>query len=329
MKKVIVTTYSTPGYAPNELLQYLREKRSEDIDAASIIVPAKHERKFVPGLSHIENYKTTISSTKYLYERKGRFDIAIGSDPIFALALSSLRSKGFVTKVVYYRLDYYPVFHNNKFLNPIYQKLEQLALRAVDEIWSISDPNLLHIGQTLNGQLHKVKYVPYLLHQSEVENYVDPSTRSNIVLWVGPDLDESRPLCVEATKKLDIPFVIADYSIDKYRLTQNELIAALRKVKVGLAPYKPEPQSPKYFCDASRIRRFLAYGVPVITTPVAPTYKTIDTEDCGYISDWSTTSIMKGINYCINNFERLSGNAYKAARKYTFESWFSRYPDLL
>lgn len=325
MKKVLIATFNTPGYAPNELIAYLISKRHHDIETFRASVPAKHERRCIPGLSHWSNMQSVIKQARRTQEH---YDVAIGPDSTLVLALCKLRDLGLVDKVTYYRLDYYPYYHN-RLLNTLYQKTEKAALKLADEIWTISSPKLPYVAENLQEHLYKVKYVPYLLHLDRVQNRVDPQARQNRALWIGPDLDNSRPLCQIAAGMVGIPFTIADYSIDKYRLEDPDLEIALRTAKVGLAVYKPEPRSSKYYCDASRIRRFLAYGVPVVTTPVAPTHTTLIEGNCGYICEFDNNDVARGISYCLEHFEELSDNAYKAAEKYTFENWFSKNPNLL
>lgn len=323
MKRILVSTFRTPGYAPNELITYLLTKRSQDYQTFVAQVPAKHERRFIPGFSHYSNMK---SVAKQAVRISGTFDLAVGPDPAFVLGLKSLRETGIVEKVIYWRLDYYPKY---RYMNKLYQGLEEEALKTADEIWSIADPELPHVRSSLSEHLHKVKYVPYLLHLNQVQDRVDPHTRSDIAMWMGPDLDSSRPFCEEATSKLGVDFITADYSIKKYRLSQEVLNNLLQQVKVGISIYRPEQNSPKYFCDASRIRRFLANGVPVITTNVAPTHTTIKEENCGVVCDFNTPSISVAIRYCLNSFEELSSNAYKAAERYTFENWFNEHSNIL
>lgn len=324
MKRVLIATYRTPGYAPNELHRYLTEKRHDDIFTFKAEVPAKHERRFIPGLSHYTNYSSIIKQGKSIGIH---FDVGIAPDPAFVMALSRLREAGVLDKVIYWRLDYYPKYRSG--LNIPYQTLERKALETADEIWSISSPTLIWVEENLRDSISKVKYVPYLLHLDQVQDRASTEHRCDAALWMGPDLDGSRPLCIKATEALRVPFTIADYSIDKYRVGDTELEQLLKTAKVGLALYKPEPLSSKYFADVSRIRRFLAYGVPVITTAVAPTYTTVSEEHCGYICEWDWVDITVGIRYCINSFEGLSENAYRAAEKYTFENWFSNHPELL
>lgn len=312
--RILITSWNVPGYAPNVLFDFLR---SRDYDVQKITAPAKHERRFIPGISHLQNIRQIHS------EAKGYYDIAIAPDPAYVYALNSLKRKGIIGKVIYWRLDFYPKKYPGP-LNQAYQALERYALESCDEVWSISDPEIPLIHQSLGKATSKTIYVPYLLpHTVESDN----SERGRVTMWMGPDLDNSRLLCEEATRSLNIEFNIADYSIDQYRVSDDKLTFMLHRARVGLSPYRPDvnKQSSKYYCDASRIRRFLASGIPVVTTRVAPTHTTILEEKCGIVCPWDTESIKSGIEYCLENFDELSANAIKAANKYTYSNWFSEY----
>ncbi len=305
---ILICSFDTPGYAPNELHKYLL---GQDHGIHIISCPAKHNRAFIPGYSHWQNIK-------YVQEKAvGYYDIAIAPDPAFMVSLVNLRDRGIIGKAIYWRLDYYPRKYPEPF-NQAYQALERYALNHADEIWSISDPEIPIIARSLQDSISKTIHVPYLM-----SNSLQKTDRVRSTLWMGPDLDTSRVLCEEAVKRVDIEFNIADYSIDEFRISDDKLAFFLNRAMVGLSPYRPEKKSPKYFCDSSRIRRFLSYGVPVVTTDVAPTHTTLINEHCGFICEWNTESVEEGINYCLENFDELSRNALLAAEKYTYERWFS------
>ncbi len=318
--RILICTWNIPGYAPNELFDYLR---AEDYHVQKISAPAKHERRFIPGVSHFQNMKQIVE------EAYGYYDIAIAPDPAYVYALDHLKRKGQVGKVIYWRLDYFPKKYPEPF-NQAYQFVERHALSSPDEIWSIADPEIPLISESLGEANFKTILVPYLLPKVVKGNNDE---RKTAAMWMGPDLDESRPLCIQAAAQLanafPFEFDIADYSIDQYRVDDDKLAFMLGRAKVGLSPYQPEEfpgrTQSKYFCDASRVRRFLSFGVPVVTTDVAPTHTTLVQEKCGYICDWTAESIEEGIRYCLENFDELSENAIKAANKYTYGNWFTEH----
>jgi len=312
--RILVCSFTTPGYAPNELVKYLdRTKHTYQL----IQAPAKHERRFIPGFSHMWNIRQIGK------EALGDFDLAIAPEPSMMLALNELKKAGRIGCSVYWRLDYFPHKYPGP-LNKGYQWLEQHALETADQIWSIADPELPHVAESLG---RPAKHVPYLL----LDRPHISTQRIHSSFWMGPDLDGSRVEASAGAKAAGIPFIVADYNDAKLRMSDETLHYHLDRTMVGIALYRPDKWKPtpgayrssKYFCDSSRIRRFLAHGVPVVTTDVAPTCTTIDDYGAGYvIPTCDPAQVTKGIEYCLERFEELSEHAYTAAAAFTYPAWF-------
>lgn len=311
---ILILSSTIPGYAPNELHKYLRGATSHQIDL--IQSPAYYERKSIQVLSYIENIKKIKREVK---ELDTHWDIVIAPDPASVSAACNLRKKDIVDKVIYWRLDYHSLKYQG-LLNKVYQYAEEKARITADQIWSIADPSLPRIEKSLGTTIKKTIHVPYLLHDMPVFH----EEREDFALWMGPDLEESKGLCWDATRKLGLKLEVCDYSVERFRKSEDELESLLKVARVGLSPYKPHYQKKgsKYYCDSSRIRRFLAYGVPVVTTDVAPTHTTLIEENCGSVVQWSVKGLIEGLQYCLDNFDELSKNALKAAKEYTFQQWF-------
>lgn len=313
--RILVCSFTTPGYAPNELVKYLaRTKHTYQL----IQAPAKHERWFIPGVSHMGNIRQIGK------EAIGDFDLAIAPEPSMMLAINELKKAGRVGGSVYWRLDYFPHKYPGPF-NTGYQWLENHALETADQIWSIADPELPHVAESLG---RPAKHVPYLLLDRP---HITLEKRDHSSFWMGPDLDGSRMEAAAGAKAAGIPFIVADYNDAKLRMSNIELHTQLDRTKVGIALYRPDRWKPsptayrssKYFCDSSRIRRFLAHGVPVVTTDVAPTIRTLGDYAAGYVMPTcDPAQVKKGIEYCLERFEELSENAYRAAAAFTYPAWF-------
>ncbi len=315
--RILVCSFTTPGYGPNELAQYLE---TTEHTFQLIQAPAKHERRFIPGVSHAANIRQVGK------EALGDFDLAIVPDPSLMIALQVLKKAGRVAKTVYWRLDYFPRKYPGPF-DKAYQWLERNALDTADEVWSMADPELPHVSESLGRE---AKHVPYLMPSEP--RYTGQRVRAGF--WMGPDLDGSRVVAQAAADTLDIRLNVADYNDEKLRMDQGDLEYWLNASKVGLALYKPDRWKPeptafrssKYFCDSSRIRRFLAHGVPVVTTDVAPTHTTVLKHHAGYVvPTCETGQVMQGIEYCLDHFDELSENAYEAAAEFTYPAWFEKH----
>jgi hypothetical protein len=316
--KILIATIDIPGYVPSMYGEWLKENTEHDITIISC--PSKYQRqnreKFVPIASHF------INTLDILRKAKGKFDIAIAPDPALVLGLWPHRLKGDIKKLIYWRLDYWPKKYSWPF-DWTYHVSENNSLKMADEIWSIAPLDNTRVINSLNGNIKKTLHVPYLMHYipqdlGELEN-----PRSDQVIWIGTDRDESTKLALKAIELSGVDLVHADYSRDETRVTDQELRQILSTSKVGLVIYNPEPKSCKYYCDPGRLHHYLAYGLPVVMTRVAPIWRDIISSGAGIDVDYTPESISQGINYCIRNFDQMSQAALQLTREYTFWSDFN------
>jgi glycosyltransferase involved in cell wall biosynthesis len=64
---------------------------------------------------------------------------------------------------------------------------------------------------------------------------------------------------------------------------QEETRRLVSRTSVGLAPATFDPQSLKLYADISKLKTYMAYGLPVITTTVATTAREIEQQQAGII----------------------------------------------
>ncbi len=310
----------TPGYAPTYLAEYLENSGH---NVYKIVHPNKFHRgsreKFIPIYSHWKNALNTRAQFRGLrdvaFKEYGtlHFDVAIAPDPSLIWALKPFRRDGSIKKLIYWRLDYYPNKYPGVF-NSVYQHSERRA-QEVDEVWSIADPKLDHVLDTLTSKAD-IKYVPFLLPHSPVEYQ---GARKNQAIWMGPDLDNSRTTAKEGVLRAGASFLVADYSSTRTWLSDDDLDHELNTSKVGIALYRPGDPAFKPWSDPSRIRTSLAHGLPVVTTKVAPVWKEIQNREAGVaISELEVNRVDIAVHYILDHFEEMSANAYALAKDYTF-----------
>ncbi|KKN71323.1 hypothetical protein LCGC14_0422330 [marine sediment metagenome] len=309
-----------PGYAPALIVDWLREQ-GHNVEV--VYNPSKSTRgqreKFFPIYSHWLNTKHLIRTTKLLARKlpELEFDLAIAPDTALALGIVALKRKRLVKKTVYWRLDYYPKKYPGP-ANWIYQAAEALALVWSDEIWSISSLLDKKVRKSLKRHLKKTIHVPYLL--PKIPNLWPTDLRKDTVVWLGTDLDggESRYLAQTAVARAavigkdyrrGVGLTVADYSNPNYVQTEEQLQKTLDTAKIGLAIYKPEKGSCKYYSDPGRIKHYLAHGLPVIVTKVAPIWRQIDLKGAGIVVEWDPDSIAEAINIILTNWGWYSKNA--------------------
>ena len=82
--------------------------------------------------------KDIILNVAYVMRTGDKWDLYVGSDNLNALSGLVLKLLGRVTKTVYYVIDYNPKRFQNKMLNTIYHKIDQVCVTYCDETWNLS-----------------------------------------------------------------------------------------------------------------------------------------------------------------------------------------------
>ncbi|KKM39493.1 hypothetical protein LCGC14_1564600 [marine sediment metagenome] len=223
------------------------------------------------------------------------YDVAISTEPLAMLGLIWRRR---IDKTIFWRADYRPSRY--KGLSGV---LDWTLRNRVDEVWSIVPP-------TREGE----KWVPFLLNEKSL---LPRKTRSGpyCALWTGPVFDGGYDLAEAACKNIGVHFSVSDWSNPSTTLTDEQLNAMLLDTDIGLALYDPSSNF-KNYSDPSRVKRFMAAGIPVLTTRSFAMSHEVEEYEAGFLTDWSLDSVEQGLDYCIRNSCRLSDGAKALARKY-------------
>lgn len=227
------------------------------------------------------------------------FDYFIGLEAVNAMAGILLRKFGRIKKVIYYVSDYSPNRFRIPVINAFYLWLDRFCAMHADVIWDVSKamqpariaagldpaksapvlnvPNALYPGQIQNVSLAKI--IPYsLVFMGTLGLENGPDIAVEALSWVlkkfpnatlhiigGGEADLKR--LKELTLKLNLSKKVKFYG---FIADRKQVSKAVRRFQVALAPYPAIPGSPRFYGDATKIRAYLAAGLPVITTHVPP-----------------------------------------------------------
>lgn len=227
------------------------------------------------------------------------FDIFIGFEAINALAGVVLRSMGKVRRVVYYVSDYSPNRYNISWFNSLYLWLDRQAAMRSDVVWDVSKammPARIRAGLDPKKSA-PVLHVPNALYPSQIKISTARQIHKHSIVFLGTLGYENGPdIAVEAMclvrkcipdamlhiiggnepnedrlKVLAKEYGVANAVVFHGFINKREKISALaRTFAVALAPYKYIEGSARLYGDATKIRAYLAAGLPVITTSVPP-----------------------------------------------------------
>lgn len=297
-----------------------------------------------------------ISCFDFVLKDKKKYDLFIGLESINALAGIVLKKLGFVKKTVYYVSDYSPNRYKSKWFNDIYLILDRLAATYSDYIWDVSlammpariktgldksmAAKVVHIPNALFpnqiSYLPQAKVVPYSMVYAGTlgkENGPDLAIetlkiiskeipKAKLHVFGGGDSDLKRLKKLTSKLELNDEVVFHGFFTDQIKLS-----AEIKKYALGLAPYKAIHGSPRWWADATKIRLYLAAGLPVITTQVPPLGKEIQKDNSGIVAKDNPKAQVKAIIKLFKNkplYSEMRGNSIRRAKNNTWENTYSK-----
>lgn len=146
-----------------------------------------------------------------------------------------------------------------------------------------------------------------------------PKTKLHIV--GGGEGNEER--LSKLVKKLKIENMVKFHGFISDREKVSE---AIRQFSVALAPYIATPGSARLYGDATKIRAYLAAGLPVITTHVPPLGKDAKKKGAAIIVNDNKHELAEAVIRIFSDkklYDSLRKNAYAFAKDNTWEEEFS------
>jgi glycosyltransferase involved in cell wall biosynthesis len=288
------------------------------------------------------------------YRDKTIYDYFIGFEAINAIAGVFLKRLGKVKHVIYYVSDYSPKRYHQAWFNNLYLSLDKYAAMHADIIWDVSPamqparikagldvkrsapvlivPNALYPAQI--KQLPLKRIIPYSLvfmGTLGIENGPDmaveslpiilekyPKTSLHIVGGNNSDLDRLKKLAakLDVTKSVMFHGFIGD---------REEVSKTIRKYGIALAPYKYIPGSARLYGDATKIRAYMAAGLPTITTFVPPLGKQVNKAGAAWLVKDNPKALAEAVLKLFRNKKLLITMRRKAisfAKENTWENEF-------
>ncbi|OGE16945.1 hypothetical protein A3F00_02895 [Candidatus Daviesbacteria bacterium RIFCSPHIGHO2_12_FULL_37_11] len=296
-----------------------------------------------------------LSIFELILRNRQKYDLFIGLESINALAGIILRRLKVVNRVVYYVSDYSPNRYKVAWFNKLYLSLDRFAAINCDFIWDVSkammparikaglDPKktalLIHVPNALYKK--QIKYLPVskiipnsLVYVGTLGKINGPDiairaltevlkTLPNVTLHIygdgEPDISRIKNLSnkLKLTGKVVFHGFISD---------QVELSKQTSQYAIALAPYLETPGSPRWWADATKIRLYLAAGLPVITTKVPPLGRDVEQDGAAIITGDNPKEFAKTITSLLKNkiiYNAMKKNAIKRAKGNTWENTYS------
>lgn len=297
-----------------------------------------------------------LASVDYYLQNKSKFDVFIGLESINAIAGIFLKKLGAVKKVIYYVSDYSPKRYKGGWFNKTYLALDKYAAAHADYIWDVSLAMMPErVKQGLNrNNMQKTIHVPNALYPEQInylplektepfslvfagtlgaENGPDIAVKAmglitkrypkaKLHIYGGGESDLKRLGKLVENLKLDGNIIFHGFMTDQIKLS-NEI----KSYRIGLAPYKAIKGSPRFWADATKIRLYLAAGLPVITTQVPPLGKELLEANAGIVTKDNAKETAVAVIKLFSNpeiYKTLRQNAVKKAKNNTWENTYSK-----
>ena len=103
----------------------------------------------------------------------------------------------------------------------------------------------------------------------------------------------------------------------------------LRKWAIGLALYEDRADNVSKYCEPVKIKDYLAYGLPVITTRTTYMYKELEKYKAGEIVDENTQGLGRAIRKIENNYKAYELGIKEMLKDYEYQKWYKNHLSFL
>lgn len=331
-------------------------KRKKKINVSSGVLYPFLSLVNKPGTHVIYKIRDILSTIEAGTRSSENYDMFVGLESINAIGGIILRKLGKVKTVCYYCSDYSPQRFSSPYLNNLYLWLDRFAAAHCDYIWDVSlamQPARIKAG--LNPQKSApVIYVPNALFKEQIDSLPLSNRDSQSIVFMGtlglengPDLAiESFQIVLKKYPKAILHIIggggkgfEAEYLNNlarKLKVEKNVVfhgfISDVKKVsevikhfQIALAPYKMIKGSIRLYGDATKIRQYLAAGLPIITTEVPPLGKVAQKAGAALIVKDTKEDIAKAIISLLNNKKEMVSMISKAETYAKNNTWENTY----
>ncbi|TSC88503.1 MAG: hypothetical protein G01um10145_906 [Microgenomates group bacterium Gr01-1014_5] len=309
-----------------------------------------------PSTSVIFKIRDFLSVFEFAIGQNKKYDLFIGLESINAIAGIFLKKLGYFDKVVYLVSDYSTNRYHPKFFNDLYLWLDRYATTHSDFNWDVSLamlPARIKVGLDPKKASPTI-HVPNALYPKQIAYLPASKIIPNSLVFVGtlgwingPDIaiealntvlksvpsaklhiygagEPDMTRLVKLTQKLKLTDKVI---FEGFISDQVQLSNAIKKHAIALAPYLETPGSPRWWADATKIRLYLAAGLPVITTIVPPLGREVVNAGAGIITKDTAKDTTNAVLKLLKDkklFDKMKKNAINRARDNTWENTYMK-----
>lgn len=286
--------------------------------------------------------------TNYFLLQAGLFfDLCISCENLSLIAVMIYRKLGIVKKTVYNSMDYTENRFKNSLLNYIYHTIDKLACKTADVNW-VGTKQQIEAREKSGFNLKnyaKFEIIPNGYINEEIQtspakdiNFyqlvfiggIFKTTGLDLIINILPKLLQKFPkirlviigkgaheaVLKKLVRKLKLQKYISFLGfIEKFK----DVTQIISNSGIGIATFLPEPDSLSYYSDPSKIRLYLACGLPVITTTVTTIGPSLVKEKAGIVIPYDGKSLFNAVKLMLSSKKRYAAfkeSAITLSKKY-------------
>ncbi len=267
------------------------------------------------------------------------FDLCIAMENLSFISTYPLRFLKLVRRLVYYSIDFVPKRFSSIFLDKIYHFMDKSGFKYSDSAWVMTKEQFekRDVFGITQANSNLVDIVPIGYDNKKINTYPATKIAFHNIIYAGALRESTGPelaiktmkLLIKKYPKIRLTVIGSGKDSDKlqdlikklklnkyvdfkgYIANFYDLTEILATKSIGLAPYKPIPESFSYYSDPSKIKLYMCCGLPVITTDMTTMSNLISKTGSGLIIDYSEKALADAITYLLSNKKRYS--LYKKA----------------
>lgn len=98
----------------------------------------------------------------------------------------------------------------------------------------------------------------------------------------------------------------------------------IRKWDVGLAPYEQGADMLSQYAEPTKIKDYLSYGLPVITTPTTYIARDVASFHAGEVIEETSASLSEAVSAIRKSYASYTGGVERMVSKYEYTRWYDR-----
>ncbi len=334
----LVTFHFSHGYSnkPSFMERFSKGIKTERKDF--------YQFKINSNILKLLSYYAYLSYILFVYGNKKSFVIV---EKPFFLILNSIFSKLKGFKYVYWIGDYYP---NSEGFMAVYNKLARYYNENLKYVVYESPPVEVVYKNMIPPNLLKNKF-RRLITLGMKEKLLDKKNKEKkkIVLGFIGIIREQQGLdlaykFLKENNNCILEVVGSGYKLDHYKKLAKkmkldkkikflgfveDLEETIKGWDMGLALYENTDDNLSIYCEPTKIKDYLEFGLPVITTKTTYFYKEVAGLKAGMAIEETIDELDTAIKKIMDNYEVYKKGVKKLVKKYEYSSWYDRHWDFL